>query len=107
MKLRLAYDFACSEYSSNILLVRYEDLVSEKRKTLCKIIDLPGAENNMRILEHMEKQSDFPNVQRHSSNPDFFRSASTDMGEGAIAPELKQDIVKITGDAMQFLDYNV
>ncbi|HEB86981.1 MAG TPA: sulfotransferase [Gammaproteobacteria bacterium] len=96
---------AFSKNHSNIILVRYEDLVSAKRKTLREIFDFLGADKSDDILESIEHKSSLSYMRKQSSNPAFFRSASIDMGAGELSEQLRRDVTEIAGDALKFLDY--
>ncbi|HED33207.1 MAG TPA: sulfotransferase [Gammaproteobacteria bacterium] len=92
---------------SNIILIRYEDLVSKKRKTLLEIFGFLGAKTSENIMKSVEHKSSLSYMRKQSSNPDFFRSASTDMGAGEISDELRHDVSEIAGDALEFIDYKM
>ncbi len=96
-----------SKNHSNIILIRYEDLVSEKRKTLQQIFDFLGANKSDNILKSIEYKSSLSHMRKQSSNPAFFRTASTNMGAGEISDELRHDVTEIAGEALKFLDYKM
>ncbi len=96
-----------SKNHRNIILVRYEDLVSQKRDTLRKIFDFLGADKSENILDSIKHKSSFSYMRKQSSNPAFFRSASTDMGAGELSAQLQRDVTEIAGDALKFLDYEM
>jgi len=98
---------AFSKKHRNIILVRYEDLVSEKLNTLRKIFDFLGADKSEDVLEAIEHKSSLSCMRDQSSNPAFFRSASIDMGAGQLSDRLRRDITEIAGDALEFLDYGM
>lgn len=94
-----------SKNHRNIILIRYENLVSEKRKILREIFNFLGADKSENILKSIEHKSSLSNMRKQSSNPAFFRAASTDMGSGEISDELRHDVAEIAGDALKFLGY--
>ncbi len=98
---------AFSKKHRNIILVRYEDLVSAKRKTLRKLFDFLGADKSEDVLESIEHKSSFSYMRNQSPNPEFFRSASIDIGAGKLSDQLRRDVAEIAGDALKFLDYEM
>jgi hypothetical protein len=98
---------AFSSNHKNILMVRYEDLVGDKRNVLGEIFDFLGTQASNDMLDSIEKMSEFSYMRNNSSNPSFFRTGSTNMGKGEISPQLLQDISKIAGDELRFLSYEL
>jgi len=96
-----------SKIHRNIILVRYEDLVTRKRKTLRAIFDFLGADKSEDVLKSIEYKSSLSYMRKKSSNPAFFRSASIDMGAGELSDQLRCDVAEIAGDALKFLDYEM
>ena len=96
-----------SENNNNIMMVRYEDMISDKRDSLCKIFGFLGADDGADIIGSIVNRSDLAAMRKESSNPDFFRSATTDMGTGVISKQLGSDINEIAGEALQYLGYDI
>jgi len=94
-----------SRDNRNITVIRYEDLVSDKRKTMCRLFDFLGAKTNDDILKRIENKSSLAYMRRKSSNPDFFRSASTDMGTRSVSDTLRREVIGIAEEALAFLSY--
>ncbi len=96
-----------SKNRRNIILIRYEDMVSEKRKTLREIFDFLGATTSENIMKSIEHKSSLSYMRKQSHNPAFFRAAATDMGAGEISDELRYDVSEIADDALKFLNYKM
>ena len=96
-------DFANSR--DNTVLVKYENLVAQKKDNVRELLRFLGATENEDILDDMIEKSSIENFRKTSANPKFFRKGSMDFGKDEISDELRRELTDKHRVALQFLDY--
>lgn len=98
---------AFSAGRANIIRIRYEDFVADKRSVLIRLFEFLGADCGDDLLKSIEHESSLSHMREHSSNPAFFRRGATDMGSDEVSGRLHRDVAKIAGAALEFLGYDL
>jgi hypothetical protein len=96
-----------SEMHNNAIYIRYEDLVSNKETHLEQIFTFLGAGIQGNIIDNIIEESSFASMKKKSSQPDFFRSASTSFGAGEVSDKLLAEIAGIAGSSLKYIGYDI
>ena len=91
----------------NVVHIRYEDLVADKRNTLVKLLDFLGAEYDDVLLDMIERESSLERMRERSARPAFFRRGAMDMGGAEVSTALRRDVARIAADALAYLGYTI
>lgn len=91
----------------NVVHIRYEDLVANKRNTLVKLFDFLGADYDDVLLDMIERESSLERMRERSSRPAFFRRGAMDMGGAEVSHALRRDVARIAADALAYLGYKI
>jgi hypothetical protein len=100
----------CMNFSAkheNIILVRYEDLINDKKANLIRIFNFLGASTDEQVLGTVISESSFDTMKESSTRKEFFRSGSTDMGKGVISEDLRKEIAAIASEGLRELGYDL
>ncbi len=96
-----------TEKHDNTLLVRYEDLVSNKTTVLEQIFTFLGASTHSDIIGNIVEATSFTSMKNSSSRPGFFRMASTTFGAGEVSDSLRVEIADIAAPGLEYVGYDV
>ncbi|MCC6208209.1 MAG: sulfotransferase [Gammaproteobacteria bacterium] len=96
---------AFSAGRDNVYMVRYEDLIAERKETMRGVFSFLGADTNSAILDGIVSETDIGRMRSKSSNPGFFRAGSIDMGIGEITQQLQSELYEMVSDAMERVGY--
>jgi len=91
----------------NLITVRFEDLIADKKENLLRIFNFLGASTDEKQLDTIIEQSSFTAMRNTSAKKEFFRSGSTDMGKGMVSDALRAEIATIASTGLQALDYDI
>ena len=98
-------DFAARH--DNLMMLRYEDLKNDKREILIRLFRFLGASTDENIISDIIARSSLDAMRETSVRKEFFRSGSTDMGEGVVSDALKTEVSRIAGPALQAMNYDI
>jgi hypothetical protein len=93
------------ESHENILMLRYEDLVNDKKACITRLFDYLSASTRDQILSQIIEQSSFDAMKKAATRKEFFRSGSIDRGKSFISSDLRSEIERTASDALQMLGY--
>ena len=89
----------------NMLIIRYEDLVTEKHSTLVKLFEFLGAKTDDPTINPLINNSSLDEMKRTAKKKGFFRKGSTDMGKGEITDNFRKEIFNTYGRPLADLGY--
>lgn len=90
----------------NILIIKYEELIHNKRGVLSQAYQFLGASTDPSLLNQLLPQTEFNAMKKASNNSGFFRSGQTNLGGDQISPELKTKVNRLAKEAYQLLGYS-
>ena len=96
---------AFSEGREHVYMVRYEDLVGERKATLRGIFTFLGADAADTILDPIITATDIDRMRAVSTNPEFFRRGGSDMGAEEVTPALRCELGALAPEALSWLGY--
>jgi hypothetical protein len=91
----------------NIILVRYEDLINDKKVNLIRIFEFLGASTDEQVLSAVIEESSLDAMKNTSIRKEFFRSGSTNMGKGVISDAIRKEIADIASVGLKQLGYDL
>jgi hypothetical protein len=86
-------------------MVRYEDLVGERKTTLRGLFTFLGADVGDTKLDPIVAATDIANMRAASTNPEFFRRGSSNMGAKEVTPALRHELGNLAPEALSWLGY--
>jgi len=93
-------------YPSDILIVRYEDILAHKGEMLEKICSFLDVNLNKNIIEDIANKTAFSKMKNDSKDPNFYKKARSDFGKSSILDnEIKLKIKAITQKEREHLNY--
>lgn len=100
----------CINFSAghdNLLILRYEDLKHQKKENLMRLFQFLDASTDEKTITDIIAKSSLEAMRETSTRKEFFRSGSTDMGEGVVSEELRAAVARIAGPALQAMNYDL
>ncbi len=85
--------------NERVLIVRFEDLVGEKKPTLARVFAFLGASTEEAVLDDLVRRSGFDAMKAASPRKGFFRAASTSMGGEEVTEGLRQELARLAPEA--------
>ena len=98
---------SAKKYTSTIMIVKYEDLVCEKKETLSKIFNFLGASSEDKILEKIIHESSLDFMKKNSTNPNFYQRGRINFGKNEISDEIFRYILDKTKTNFDLLNYRI
>jgi len=92
-------------YSENIMIVRYEDLLTKKEAILIEILNFLGASSNKKVVKKMSQGSTLEKMKKESTNPSFYIKARADFGEQYLNKRVRSEIIALTIENLKKLNY--
>ena len=92
-------------YSENIMIVRYEDLLTKKEAILIEILNFLGASSNKKVVKKMSQGSTLEKMKKESTNPSFYIKARADFGEEYLNKRVRSEIIALTIENLKKLNY--
>lgn len=89
----------------NVIVVRYEDLVENKRPTIERLFGFLGASVTPEVLQFVEVESSLNSMKSVSSKKDFFGPASTAGGKGRVPDDVRNRVATVAAEALCKLNY--
>ncbi len=87
--------------NGKILIVRFEDLVLEKKASLETVFSFLGASSEESVLDEIVRHSDFDTMKAASPRKAFFRKASTSMGGEELSGRLREELAGLAPEARE------
>lgn len=94
-----------SKGREHVHMVRFEDLVGERKVTLRGIFTFLGADAADATLDPIISATDLGTMRQASSNPGFFRRGGSDMGGDEVSPALRRELGALAPEALAWLGY--
>jgi len=92
-------------YSENVMIVRYEDLLTKKEAILIEILNFLGASSNKKVVKKMSQGSTLEKMKKESTNPSFYIKARADFGEQYLNKRVRSEIIALTIENLKKLNY--
>jgi hypothetical protein len=99
---------ACQAFSADqgdLLTLRYEDLIANKKQELVKIFGHLGARITDKILDNIVHFTYFDRMRKNSKNPGFFRSGKGDEVPEELTEETKEKMYEVARESMEAMGY--
>ena len=87
--------------------VKYEDLRTNTSKELGKLLQFLQCDPANCNLAEVAWRNSFDRLKQKSPSPHFFRSGALSYNKERISQRLAEDVMRIAGDAMDFLQYPI
>lgn len=91
----------------NVYMVRYEDLVADRKAAAREIFSFLNADIRDEILDPIVAATDIDQMRVASSNPEFFRRGASDMGREELRSDLRRELAGLAGEALEWLGYRI
>jgi Sulfotransferase family len=91
----------------HVCTLRFEDLVTERVRSLREVFGFLGAAAQDRVIEPIVGATAFESMRARSPYPGFFRRAAIDFGGEEVSAELRRELLGRCADALAWLGYRI
>jgi len=93
--------------SERVMLITYENLITNKLQTLESIFKFLGAKSDKNTLKKIVDSSSLETMRKNSSNPEFYSKGRCDFGQSVLDKKIIKDAIFEAGKSFSCLGYKV